>query len=176
MHYIVPVPKQYVDFSGVPYSDGTVTVYLHGKEDLAKIFADAGTDTLAQNPSTLDSNGSWLCFVTPDESLDYIVKDRDGNVVASFIDIVVPGLDIEGGVTKEYVDDSIAIHDDSHSSHQDIRDAINAIPIVDVDENLDPSSSNPVENRAVDAALRSKQDELTEMTDQEVDDLIAALN
>lgn len=53
---------------------------------------------------------------------------------------------------------------------------IDAIPIIEVDPNLDPQSSNPVENRAVNAAIQGKQDQLTEMTDQEVNDLVGALN
>lgn len=58
----------------------------------------------------------------------------------------------------------------------DLQEKIDEIPIIDVDENLDSTSTNPVENRAVDAALNGKQDNLTEMTDQEVSDLIEALN
>lgn len=57
-----------------------------------------------------------------------------------------------------------------------LQEQIDEIPIIDVDENLDSTSTNPVENRAVDAALNGKQDQLTEMTDQEVSDLIEALN
>lgn len=46
---------------------------------------------------------------------------------------------------------------------------------IDVDESLDTESTNPVENRAVAAAVNGKQDQLTEMTDQEVNDLINSL-
>ena len=46
---------------------------------------------------------------------------------------------------------------------------------IDVDESLDTESTNPVENRAVTAAVNGKQDQLTEMTDQEVNDLINSL-
>lgn len=108
MRYLVPVPKQFVDFSGVPYSNGTVSVFLHGTQELANIYKEASSSVLQDNPCVLDSNGAWSAFVAPDVSLDYIVQDRDGNVVASFIDIVLPGLNIEGNVTKEYVD----AHDD----------------------------------------------------------------
>ena len=104
MRYLVPVPKQFVDFSGVPYSNGTVSVYLHGTQELANIYKEASSSVLQDNPCVLDSNGAWSAFVAPDVSLDYIVQDRDGNVVASFLDIVLPGLNIEGDVTKEYVD------------------------------------------------------------------------
>ena len=104
MRYLVPVPKQFVDFSGVPYSNGTVSVYLHGTQELVNIYKEASSSVLQDNPCVLDSNGAWSAFVPADVSLDYIVQDRDGNVVASFLDIVLPGLNIEGDVTKEYVD------------------------------------------------------------------------
>lgn len=104
MRYLVPVPKQFVDFSGVPYSNGTVSVYLHGTQELANIYKEASSSVLQDNPCKLDSNGAWSAFVAPDVSLDYIVQDSEGNVVAPFIDIVLPGVSIEGDVTKEYVD------------------------------------------------------------------------
>jgi hypothetical protein len=104
MRFLVPVPKQFVDFSGVPYSNGTVSVYLHGTQELAPIYKEASSSVLQDNPCVLDSNGAWTAFVAPDVSLDYIVQDKDGNVVAPFIDIVLPGVSIEGDVTKEYVD------------------------------------------------------------------------
>lgn len=104
MKYLTPVPKQFVDFSGVPYSGGSVTVYVHGTTDKAKIYADASSNVLLPNPCQLDSNGAWKCFVPADIPLDYIVQDREGNVVAPFLDIVLPGVSIEGDVTKEYVD------------------------------------------------------------------------
>lgn len=104
MKYLTPVPKQFVDFSGVPYSGGSVTVYVHGTTDKAQIYAEAGSSVLLHNPCQLDSNGAWKCFVPADTPLDYIVQDRDGNVVASFLNIVLPGVSIESNVTKEYVD------------------------------------------------------------------------
>ena len=44
-----------------------------------------------------------------------------------------------------------------------------------VDSNLDQSSTNPVENAVVTSAIQGKQDQMTEMTDQEIDDLIDSL-
>ena len=91
MKYLAPVPKQYVDESGIPYSGGTVSVYLHdGTTELAEIYSDATGEALMENPCTLDSNGSWQCFVPSGVPLDYIVMDADGNVVSSFIDVVIP--------------------------------------------------------------------------------------
>lgn len=102
MHYLVPVPKQFVDFSGLPYSGGSVSVYIHGTTDRANIYSDANTDALVSNPCELDSEGSWQAFCDADVSLDYIVQDKDGNVVGSFIDIVLPGN--EDCASREYVD------------------------------------------------------------------------
>ena len=90
MKYLAPVPKQYVDESGIPYSGGTVSVYLHGTPELAEIYSGATGEALIENPCTLDSNGSWQCFVPSGVPLDYIVMDADGNVVSSFIDVVIP--------------------------------------------------------------------------------------
>lgn len=51
---------------------------------------------------------------------------------------------------------------------------------IDIDDALSTESTNPVENRAVAGAVNSKQDQipqeqLDEMTDQEIDDLIESL-
>ena len=52
---------------------------------------------------------------------------------------------------------------------------IDQIPVIEVDPGLDPESANPVENQAVTNAMNGKQDRLTEMTDQEVENLIGSL-
>lgn len=109
MFYLVPVPKQFVDFSGVPYSGGSVTVYVHGTTDKAQIYAEAGSSVLLHNPCQLDSDGAWKCFVPADTPLDYIVQDRDGNVVASYMNIVMPMIDT--AVTKGYVDSQDQLRD-----------------------------------------------------------------
>jgi hypothetical protein len=90
MRYLTPIPKQFVDQSGIPYSDGTVSVYLSGSDELADIFEAAEGDALCPNPCTLDSNGAWQCFVPGDVPLDYIVKDKDGNVIFPYYNIL-PG-------------------------------------------------------------------------------------
>jgi len=107
MKYLVTVPKQFVDQSGIPYSGGTVSVYESGKMELAEIFENASGSELCDNPATLDSNGMWQAFVTADELLDYVVRDADGNVIASYMDVSVPAGEGGGqsGVTKKYVDD-----------------------------------------------------------------------
>lgn len=90
MRYLTPIPKQFVDQSGIPYSDGTVSVYLSGSDELADIFEDAEGDALCPNPCRLDSNGAWQCFVPGGVPLDYIVQDKHGNVVFPYYNIL-PG-------------------------------------------------------------------------------------
>lgn len=117
MFYLVPVPKQFVDFSGVPYSGGFVTVYVHGTTDKAQIYAEADSSVLLHNPCHLDSNGAWKCFVPADTPLDYIVQDRDGNVVASYANIVMPMID--AAVTKGYVDSQDQLRDKNFAADYD---------------------------------------------------------
>lgn len=93
MRYLTPVPKQFVDQSGIPYSDGTVSVYLSGDSELADIYEDAEGDALYPNPCRLDSNGAWQCFVPGGVPLDYIIKDKNGNVVFEFYDVLPSGGD-----------------------------------------------------------------------------------
>lgn len=97
MKYLTPVPKQFVDQSGVPYSGGKVSVYVTGSTDFAEIYLDADGETLAPNPARLDSNGSWICFVSADQILDYVVQDKDDHVVATYEKVVVGGGGGEGG-------------------------------------------------------------------------------
>ena len=103
MKYLTPIPKQFVDQSGIPYSNGTVSVYLSGSDELADIFEDAEGDALCPNPCRLDSNGAWQCFVAGDVPLDYIVENAEGNVVDSYFGVVISGGGT-GDVTKAYVD------------------------------------------------------------------------
>lgn len=98
MKYLTPVPKQFVDQSGVPYSGGKVSVYVTGSTDFAEIYLDADGETLAPNPARLDSNGSWICFVSPDQVLDYVVQDKDDRVVAAYEKITVG----DGGEVGSY--------------------------------------------------------------------------
>ena len=127
MNYIVPVPKQFVDYSGLPYEGGTVSVYRHGTQELATIYTEAETDTVETNPCELDSSGAWNAFVKGDEPLDYIVNDKYGNVVASYMNVAIPG----NGVSKEYVDrgdaenaEALLNHAESPTAHADIRQEI----------------------------------------------------
>ena len=104
MHYLAPIPMLYVDCSGVPCDGGSVDVYRNGTQEHAPIYQNSATDELAENPAMLDSNGMWKAFIDANVALDYIVKDRDGNVVASFVNISLDFGSGQGGVSKAYVD------------------------------------------------------------------------
>lgn len=99
MHYLAPIPMLYVDCSGVPCDGGSVDVYRTGTQEHAPIYQNSSTDELAENPAMLDSNGMWKAFIDANVALDFIVKDRDGNVVASFVNI-----SLDFGSSKAYVD------------------------------------------------------------------------
>lgn len=104
MRYIVPVPMLYVDGSGVPLDGGTVSVYRAGTNEFYPIYQNSDSEELAVNPASLDSNGMWRAFVDSGISLDYIVKDADGNVVTSYMNVKVDAGSGTGGVTRAYVD------------------------------------------------------------------------
>lgn len=103
MRYLAPIPSQFLDETGTPYYNGKVYVYIHGDSQLAlaDIYQNAETDELAENPAPLDSHGMWQAFVDADRSFDYLVKDSDGNVVASFYDVTFPTGE---GVPEIYVE------------------------------------------------------------------------
>lgn len=104
--YLMPVPKQYVDESGIPYSGGTVSVYIAGTTDFAKIYDSSSGQELHVNPAVLDSNGAWKCYVPLDRPYDYIVKDKEGNVVAAYEDIIPWSAEsVYNFWIKPYVDD-----------------------------------------------------------------------
>lgn len=106
--------------------------------------------------------------VRPDSSLTYTSYDIGGGG--------------GGGVTPEYVDNAVsaeaALRSDADANLQWQIDNIQID--VPIDSELDLTSTNPVENRAVTGAVNGKQDQipqeqLDEMTDQEIDDLISSL-
>lgn len=119
MNYLAPIPKQFVDHSGIPYSGGTVTVYLHGSTAKATLYASASGNTLSPNPVVLDSNGAWKAYVPAVARYDYVVEDKGGNVVFSFQDVAVPvDSDFDPGVVASeyspeatYPAGSIVFHD-----------------------------------------------------------------
>ena len=90
MNYLAPIPKQFVDQSGIPYSGGKVTVYNHGNTTKATIYTDASGNTISTNPVVLDSNGAWKAYVLAMARYDYVVEDKNGNVVFTFQDVAVP--------------------------------------------------------------------------------------
>lgn len=112
MFYLAPIPKQFVDSSGVPYSDGTVEVFLHNDTQRGEIYLDAEGTALAPNPAKLDSHGAWIGYVPADVEYDYIIKDKNGNVVFSFSNVVAVG----GGKASSEVDNRLWGHWQNESS------------------------------------------------------------
>ena len=84
MLYLTPIPKQFLDESGIPCSGGTVTVYEAGTTDKAQVHLDAYGEQLQKNPAVLNSSGVWQCFVPLDTPLDYVVMDVEGNVIDAY--------------------------------------------------------------------------------------------
>ena len=84
MKYLAPIPCQFVDNCGVPYSNGTVEAFASGTTTHAQLFNDSDGESIMENPVGLDSLGAWRGFVTGTDPIDYIVKDRNGNVVFQF--------------------------------------------------------------------------------------------
>ena len=105
MKYLAPIPKQFVDHSGVPLFNGTVHVYISGDTQYANVYQDADGEELMPNPARLDSNGAWAGFVTAGIPLDYVVKDKDGNVQFEY-EKVVAGGGQGGGDGPVYVQES----------------------------------------------------------------------
>ena len=101
MKFLAPIPSQFLDETGTPYSSGSVSVYIHGEQRLADIYQNASGNELAPNPFTLDSHGMWMAFVDSGKSYDYLVKDAGGNVVAPYYNVVVPGTEGVSGVSIE---------------------------------------------------------------------------
>lgn len=107
MMYLTPIPKQFLDESGIPYSGGAVSVYVRGTTDFAKIYDSSVGQELHVNPAVLDSNGAWKCYVPIDQPYDYIVKDKEGNVVAFYEDVLPWSAETFYNVwIKPYMDDN----------------------------------------------------------------------
>ena len=95
------------------------------------------------------------------------VWTKDHVKAAGVGDVTVEGItELEEGSENVHV----TMSPDGHSASISVDDTS-----IEIDENLDTESQNPVENRAVAEAMNGKQDQLTEMTDQEINDLINAL-
>lgn len=109
MKFLAPIPSQFLDETGTPYSSGSVSVYIHGEPRLADIYQNASGNELAPNPFTLDSHGMWMAFVDSGKSYDYLVKDAGGNVVAPYYNVVVPGTEGVSGVSIESPRGSIEV-------------------------------------------------------------------
>lgn len=109
MRYLAPIPNQFLDATGEPCVGGTVSVYISGEPRLANIYQNASGDELAPNPSTLDSHGMWQAFVDADQTLDYIVEDAGGNVVAQYYNVTFPQVGGTANVSIESPNGTIDI-------------------------------------------------------------------
>lgn len=89
MVQLAPIPKQFLDSSGVPYAGGEVDVFYAGDTRRANVYADSEGKTIIQNPVILDSHGSWKGFVEMEPSLDYVIRSKEGNVVFFFPNVSV---------------------------------------------------------------------------------------
>lgn len=143
MRYLVPVPKQYVDESGVPCDAGSVSVYRNGTHEYANLYRASDSDELVENPSVLDSSGRWNAFVDPDIPLDYIVMDKKGNVIASYINVMIDASSGESWVTKEYVD----------ARDEELREAV-----VELDGNLEDERERAISAESEETAAREAGD------------------
>ena len=155
-----------------------IYTYLSGTDTPVRVYSDPSGATPYTNPIVLDGRGEpsgqgiyadpslsyKVVLKTPD---DAVVWSMDGVKCAGVGDVIVEGItELEAGSPNVHVEMS----PDGLSASISV-DATS----IEVDENLDPESANPVENRAVTNAMNGKQDKLTEMTDQEVEDLIGSL-
>jgi len=144
MNYLAPIPKQFVDHSGIPYSGGKVTVYNHGDTTKARIYTDASGNTISPNPVVLDSNGAWKAYVPAIARYDYVVEDANGNVVFSFQDVAVP-VDFDPG-SEFFVTDVTW-----DSATRKIKKTINGedSDIVQVQQSISQSDPRPINSKAV---------------------------
>lgn len=151
--------------------------------------------TLAQARSILDNGGSpVLRYEFAEDDVWFLAlreDDRDGNYMifsgpTSTSGVFAYAQLYSSGWTmpRTY---GLASQESLQSERQtraaadaDLQEQIDNVQI-DVDDSLSTDSTNPVENRVVTGAVNSKQDQipqeqLDEMTDQEIDDLMASLN
>ena len=156
-----PIAKAVYD--GVDFTvKGSATVSqinaLHGME--------AGDSWAVKDSGTIANPDGSSVGVTAGDIVRW-----DGEKWSVFLHI-----DLSGYVTDEELAAAIALEVTARqSADAALGRRIDQIPVIEVDPGLDPESANPVENRAVTNAMNGKQDQLTEMTDQEVEYLIGSL-
>lgn len=156
-----PIAKAVYD--GVDFTvKGSATVSqinaLHGME--------AGDSWAVKDSGTIANPDGSSVGVTAGDIVRW-----DGEKWSVFLHI-----DLSGYVTDEELAAAIALEVTARqSADAALGRRIDQIPVIEVDPGLDPESANPVENQAVTNAMNGKQDQLTEMTDQEVEDLIGSL-
>jgi len=166
---------QFLDENGKPLVGGFLCTYKAGTTTPIATLNDNGLPNQVRIP--LNELGSPANGVQLDVSKEYkfVLLRADGTTVwtkdhvkaAGVGDVTVEGItELEEGSPNVHVEMS----PDGHSASISVDDTS-----IEIDENLDTESQNPVENRAVAEAMNGKQDQLTEMTDQEINDLINSL-
>lgn len=156
-----PIAKAIYD--GVDFS-------VKGSATVAQINAMQGMEPgdawAVKDNGTVNNPDGSLVVVTAGDIVRW-----DGEKWSVFLHI-----DLSGYVTDEELAAAIALEVTARqSADAALGRRIDQIPVIEVDPGLDPESANPVENQAVTNAMNGKQDQLTEMTDQEVEDLIGSL-
>ena len=176
----------------VTMSQDGQTAYIGVSESTAFITTQT---TLAQARSILDNGGSpVLRYEFAEDDVWFLAlreDDRDGNYMIFSGPTSTSGvfayaqLNSSGWTMPRTY--GLASQESLQSERQtraaadaDLQEQIDNVQI-DVDDSLSTDSTNPVENRVVTGAVNSKQDQipqeqLDEMTDQEIDDLMASLN
>lgn len=165
MHYLPPIPKQFVNVNGVPLTNGTLHVFLHGKPDYASVWAEADTDRPAENPVQLESNGAWVAFLDSNVPYDILVYDKLGFVQFSYINVVIPVVD------KEYVDESVGavqaqldhVSDSVEANTESIAENADAIAenSRSIDENTTAISENSTAIAANTASIAANTSEIS---------------
>ena len=84
MFYLSAIPNQFIAPNGMPYSHGRVDVFISGTQKRASLYSDALGKNRLINPAPLDSSGSWIAYVSSGVALDYIVRDKFGNIVFKY--------------------------------------------------------------------------------------------
>jgi hypothetical protein len=75
------------DAAGLPYSNGTLTVYDEGTTNLATIYSQSDKGVEASNPITLDTYGAVANPVFADGNVKLVLKDAAGSTIKTFDEI-----------------------------------------------------------------------------------------
>lgn len=190
--FLSPPPKlRFFGTDGRPLAGGTLMTYHAGNDDrLLSTWADS--EMVTRNPAVLplDANGEPSCEGIPrniflEVGRKYKLRwfDSNGTEVGSCDNVGVSGGDSGGGGggVSEVAHDDTLVGDgtraDPLGAVLGTTEVRGVVQLTDSHTSTDTSTAATPKNvkEAYDLAA-SKQDQLTEMTDQEVQDLIDSLN